>query len=534
MERSLVILCVDDEEYILRAMQRLFLDTGYILLTAANADDALQQIEKENGVDCVISDYRMPGMNGVELLQEIQRTWPETIRIILTGYADTETTLKAINDGKVDRLLTKPWDDEELLVVIAEELARYDKRVCDKLRADQAASDVLQLERKTGDLQKKLDAQLRTIRVSEARLREAQKIARIGDWVWLTAHDELSWSDQMYTLHGLSRELFQPSMEAYAAFLPEEERSVFVFSVRQALSNKVPFSFSHSIVRTDGSLRHLRVEGKAWLDQNDEVLGLLGTTQDVTEQWAAKQEIQRLNRELEQQVVVRTAELKAANSELEELCSAISHDLRAPLRRISGFGEALMEDLPPDISPENHMYLERITSECQRATEQIDGLLELFRATRGELNREEVDISAISEAILKGFCRSSPERSVTWHVEPGLSANCDRVLVHNVLENLLGNAWKYTGKVPGVASITVSREVSEGPAVFCVADNGIGFDQAYADKLFLPFQRLHGAEFAGTGMGLATVNRIIIRHGGKIRGEGQPGAGSRFYFSLEP
>jgi PAS domain S-box-containing protein len=256
------------------------------------------------------------------------------------------------------------------------------------------------------------------------------------------------------------------------------------------------------------------------------------TISDISKRKAADEEIQRLNATLEQQVVERTAELQAANQELESFAYAIAHDLRAPLRAMAGFSQALVEDYAADLDPEARIYLDQISLGSRRMGELVDGLLTLSRSTRGELQRDEVDLSALSERLLTELARTEPERRVAWEIEPGLSARGDVRMLEAVMGNLLGNAWKYTAATPE-AHIRVHAERMNDIAFFCVSDNGAGFDMAHAGKLFQPFQRLHRQEeFVGIGIGLATVQRIVHRHGGEIQAEAAPGQGARFCFSL--
>jgi light-regulated signal transduction histidine kinase (bacteriophytochrome) len=228
----------------------------------------------------------------------------------------------------------------------------------------------------------------------------------------------------------------------------------------------------------------------------------------------------------------RTAQLEAVNKELEAFSYSVSHDLRAPLRGIDGFSQALLEDYHDKLDEEGRHYLQRVRHGAQRMGQLIDDLLRLSRVSRAEVIRQRVDLSDLSRRILRELAEAHPERSAQVTVASGLTVEADPRLLAIALENLLANAWKFTAPRPE-AVIEVGKDEVEGEPVFWVRDNGAGFDMAYVSKLFSAFQRLHSSEqFEGTGIGLAIVHRIIRRHGGRIWAEGRPGEGATFRFTL--
>ena len=222
----------------------------------------------------------------------------------------------------------------------------------------------------------------------------------------------------------------------------------------------------------------------------------------------------------------------AANRELEAFSYSVSHDLRAPLRSIDGFSLALLEDYTNLLDDQGQDYLQRVRSATQKMAQLIDDLLKLSRLTRGELNLVPVDLSALARGVAAELQKSQPERRVTFRIVPGLTDSADPNMLKVVIENLLGNAWKFTGKTEE-ATIEFGAAEVEGTPAFFVRDNGAGFDMTYADKLFGTFQRLHqDRDFPGTGIGLSLVKRIILRHGGRVWAEGEVGRGATFWFSL--
>ena len=251
-------------------------------------------------------------------------------------------------------------------------------------------------------------------------------------------------------------------------------------------------------------------------------LGRRVSNRDITERKRAEEELRR-----------QSAVLEASNHELESFAYSVSHDLRAPLRTIDGFSQIIMDDYSAKVDEQGRDYLQRIKSATQKMGQLIDDMLKLSRITRQELKREEVDLSMMARKISAELSKNQPERQVEFVIKPGCTGACDRQLIGIALENLIGNSWKYSSRHPS-AKIEFGATEKDGKTVYFVRDDGAGFDPVYADKLFAPFQRLHTAsEFQGNGIGLATIQRIVRKHGGSVWAEGQVEKGATFYFTLE-
>jgi len=267
-------------------------------------------------------------------------------------------------------------------------------------------------------------------------------------------------------------------------------------------------------------------------DSAGNVTGLVAISRDVTDFKRRSLEVEKLNTELEARVVERTAQLTIANEELEAFASSVSHDLRAPLRHIDGMAAALLEDFGDDLDEAGRDYVARIRGASQRMSALIEDLLRLSRVTRTALTIVDVDLSGMAVAIAEEMRREFAAREVAFSAAAGLRVRGDAGLLRAALMNLLQNAWKFTGRQPQ-ARVEFGAELRDGGMVYFVRDNGAGFDMAHADRLFGTFQRLHTErEFPGTGIGLATVRRIMRRHGGEVWAESAPDVGSTFYFTL--
>ncbi len=277
---------------------------------------------------------------------------------------------------------------------------------------------------------------------------------------------------------------------------------------------------------------HLEITACPLRNASGEIVGGIEVVRDVTERVNADNEIRRLNQDLEKRVIERTSELEAANRELESFSYSVSHDLRAPLRHISSYSSILESEYSERLDDEVKQYLSRIIAGCCKMGLLIDDLLDLSQLSRRELKSGRVNLSRIVNNIAASLIERDPERKVRFKVEEGLEANGDERLLEVMFTNLLGNSWKYSSKVEE-AEIEFGSTLIASRPVYFVKDNGAGFDKSYAENLFAPFHRLHGPEFEGTGIGLAIVQRIINRHGGKVWADAVEGVGATFYFTLK-
>lgn len=285
-------------------------------------------------------------------------------------------------------------------------------------------------------------------------------------------------------------------------------------------------------VRKDGKRVDISATISPVKDSSGAIVGVAKIARDITQRKTSEVEILKLNDELEEKVKLRTAQLEAANKELETFSYSVSHDLRAPLRHISGFSQLLVEEFGANLAPGARHYLDRIQAGTQNMGVLVDELLHLARVGRHALNRRTTNLKELVAEVITLLLPESEGRQVEWAISDLSTAQCDPVLVRQIFQNLLSNALKFT-RPRAQAVIEVSCREEDGQPVFMVRDNGIGFNMKYVDKLFGVFQRLHRAEdFEGTGIGLATVQRIVHKHGGQVWAEGELDKGAAFYFTL--
>jgi PAS domain S-box-containing protein len=332
-------------------------------------------------------------------------------------------------------------------------------------------------------------------------------------------------------IFGLKPGEFDGSEKALFDLIHPEDHELTRQAIARAIKIEGDYEVEFRILPRNRTNGWVLARGRACLDSSGEPTRLVGVAIDITALKRAQKEVLRLNSELEQRVGERTGQLEAINKELEAFSYSVSHDLRAPLRSVRGFCQVLLDRYSTKLDARGCEFLRRAAESSRRMDTLIEDLLQLSRISRAELRPRGVNLSALAESIVAELRQAEPQRHVNLAITPGLHALGEERLLRVVLENLLRNAWKFTAHQPE-ARIEFGH-LSGPPSAFFVRDNGAGFDMKYADRLFGVFQRLHSAtEFPGTGVGLATVQRILNRHGGRAWAEGIPQQGAIFYFTL--
>jgi PAS domain S-box-containing protein len=312
---------------------------------------------------------------------------------------------------------------------------------------------------------------------------------------------------------------------------PEDLERAINLMMGVARGEEPPPAFEADVFTKDGQRLTLEINARP-VFRGDSTVAVQGVARDVTEKRRAAVEIRALNDALEQRVRERTAELEAANAELEAFGYSVSHDLRGPLRVIEGFSRMLIDDYGASLDDAGRQYIDRVQASSQRMAQLIQDLLNLSRITRNAIQRRPVDLAPLAQSVAAELQLSQPDRVVEFVIAPHAIASGDPSMLRILVENLLGNAWKYTGKHAS-ARIEFGTRRQGGELIYYVKDDGAGFDMEYVHKLFRPFQRLHlASEFDGTGIGLATVERIVRRHGGRVWAEAAVERGATFYFTL--
>jgi PAS domain S-box-containing protein len=382
------------------------------------------------------------------------------------------------------------------------------------------------------DVTKHREANL-LLRRMEAMRDTAERIAHIGSVRWDLATQKAECSPETYRLFAIAPEEFDSdSAIVFERRVHPDDRVRAEEAMERALQTGATSPAEYRVTWPDGSEHVLRGEGATDYDEHGEPVAISGYFRDVTEERRAAAALLHFNEALEEQVLQRTSQLEAANGELEAFVYSASHDLRAPLRAIDGFSQMIVEDASDRLDPDDMEHLQRVRAAARRMALLIDHLIGLSRTARQDLLRAPTDLSAMAESVLADLREAQPERQVTSVVEPGIAIDADASLLHVILTNLLANAWKFTSRKKS-ARIEVGVRDVDGQRAYFVTDDGAGLDLEQATHLFGAFQRYHSsAEFEGDGIGLATVQRLVARHGGRAWAESEVEKGATFFFTL--
>jgi PAS domain S-box-containing protein len=368
------------------------------------------------------------------------------------------------------------------------------------------------------------------LRRTEQLMVDTQGVAHLGTWEWDVQQPHASWSAELYRIYGLTAEAYTPSYEAYLQMVHPDDRQRVIDATNAVFHAHVPYSHDERIFRPDGSMRYLHTWAYPILDNEGRLSRLVGVCQDITERKEAEEKVREMNADLERRVVERTRQLEASLRDLEAFNAMVTHDLRSPLSTIEMASTMISRSHAS--SPAGERAQARLRRAISQMAGLIDDLLAFARIGNAPLQRTAVDLSAMAHELVGDLRQSSPERLVTVAIEPGISCVADHGLMRVALQNLLANAWKYTSRVEH-ARIELTTTAIEGRSVLRVRDNGAGFAMEDAHRLFAPFQRLHSeSEFTGTGLGLASVHRILERHSCRVWADGTSGEGATFFAEL--
>jgi PAS domain S-box-containing protein len=491
-------LTVDDQEDNRILIQHYLHNWGYACDAAKDARDALNKLCRQH-YDILITDIKMPGQDGLELTREVRQKYPHISCIIITGYAAEYTYSDIIDTGAAD-FLVKPFSKGELKAKIRRTIK--EKYILQQLQQSEEKFRLLYDKAPLG--YQLLDEHSCFVDINQT---------------WL---DILGYSREEIIGKNIAKVLHQDDINK-------------IYSIGKMNNSEL------KLVKKDGAYITALYNDKVSYDDYGNLLQINGIFLDITElklyqiiKEQAKQ-LAKANHQLEDQlhkIQSLNNELEWQNKELEAFSYTVSHDLQTPLHVIDGFSRLLLKKYASTLDAKGQDYVKQVRLASQRMGDLIEDLLNFSVASRMEIKHQRVDLSAIANSIAVELHHANPDRNVKFIINDHLIATGDRRLLQIIIDNLLGNAWKYSSRESqAIIELNVMRQGSE--EIYFVRDNGVGFDMANADKLFEVFERLHGKdEFPGTGIGLATVQRIITRHGGRVWAESAVGQGTTFYFTL--
>lgn len=525
------ILVAEDNEDALRFLQLVLRNDGHLVSAARNGEEALD-VARRLPPDLVVSDILMPVMDGFSLC----RAWQEDERLrtipfvfYTATYTSEEDEAFALSLG-ARAFIRKPMEPIAFLARLEEVMKGISAEPSPPPRRETVAPDDfyrLYNER----LVQKLDQRHQALAESERRFRATFEQGAAGLAICGADGRFERVNARFAEMLGADPDGLAGRLEADVSHPDDLEADVAASRLLGDVQ-ATPFSREKRYLRPDGSSVWAQVSTSLVRNAAGAPACYLVAAQDITPRKEAERRLKALNDELEERVAERTAALEAANRELESFAFAVSHDLRAPLRGIDGRSAVLLEDFGDRLGEEARRQISAIRSTVHQMARLVDSLLELSHAGRGPLARERVDLGALAREAEARLREAEPGREVEVAVGPDLVAEGDPTLLRAVVQNLVGNAWKFTARCDH-ARIEIGAAVLDGERTFHVADNGAGFPPAQSERLFQPFRRLHRKdEFPGAGIGLATVERIVMRHGGRVWARGEEGLGATIWFTL--
>jgi len=524
------ILIVDDTPANLDLLEKILTGAGYQVRSAGSGEVALRSVWVEPP-GLILLDVKMPGMDGFEVCRRLKDDKRScSIPIIFISILEDETArVKGFQAGGVD-YINKPFHAEEVLMRVNTHLTIHRMQMNLEERVRERSRE---LEEANLKLRQQIDEHLHTmemLRESEEKYRRIVDMANEGIWMLDKDIRTILVNNQMAEMLGYQvEEMTGQLVEAFMfeEDVPDNQRKMD--NCRQGIAEHYERRFRCK----DGQSLWTLVSATPVFDSEHHFNGTFAMFTDITERKRAEEEIHTLNIELEQRVRERTAQLEAANEELEAFSFHVAHDLRAPLLRVDGFIEILKEKTKDILDKKNQHCMTVISDSAKLMGTLIDDLLSFSRMGRQEMSRMTVDLEALAQEVIQEFEPETGSRIIHWRIANLPVVTGDRAMLRIVMVNLISNALKFT-KLREQAEIELGcLPEREGEVVVFIRDNGVGFDMKYADKLFGVFQRLHRAEdFEGTGIGLASIRRIITRHGGRTWAEGEVDHGASVYFSL--
>ncbi len=530
------LLIVDDEEALMTALCNTLDTEGYATTGFTSAREALAQL-RERPFDLLLTDLMMPEMDGIALLQAAQAIDPDLAGIVMTGHGTIDTAVQALRAGALDYIL-KPFRLNNLRPVLTRALEARRLRM-ENIRLREAVSIY--------ELSRAITRGLSEEEVWQRTVAAAAQQSNAGSVCILVPADDRRelrvgalWGSDTHGSHGQSFAL-DSSVEEWVA-RAREQLAAWDGSSEPDAVYSLPLSGGPPGVAlpivTGGNfygILHFSSTAPQRRLANGQIkaLDILASTAGAALEAASLlSRLRTLNQELEQRVRERTQDLQAANSDLEAFSYSVSHDLRAPLRRVDGFCQMFVEEFGAGLTAEGRRILDNVRAGAAHMNQLIDGLLRLARYSRQPLQTRPVQMQSLVRRVLADFADRLRERAVEFRIDDLPDCVADASLLEQVVANLISNALKFTAGSPE-PRIEIGAYGEGGEQIYFVKDNGVGFDMRYAERLFGVFQRLHSqTEFEGTGIGLSIVHRIIRRHGGRTWAEGKPREGATFCFSL--